>query len=298
MKQHPYKFTSKIDKIRLDCLVSEHFAISRQKAIKLIENNQVYLNNILRNKKDMLISIEDIMHMNIEIQTDNENTKKKPLLSYLEINDDFIVVNKPYGISSARSTNTPSEEYILNELVQEEYSLSKSIRPEEFGLVHRLDKTTEGVMILSRTEECYTKLLDLFKEKITKTYLAIVEIKKSNVKTEDNIELPLFYGHDKVLIKLNDRSVNSITKYTIIKSYQFSKGNFAVVEIIPYTGKRHQIRAVLSHIGMPIIGDTLYGGYPFERVCLYSSKLEMDSLSFSLYQKHLHDINNLLMWLM
>lgn len=291
------KTRSKSSFLRLDKFISLHLDISRQKAVKLITNNQVYINKILNNKTDSLINM-DAETMNVVILPLSK--KDKPPISYIEINDNFIVVNKPYGISSARSENTPENEYVLNELVKEEYILSESLRPGEFGLVHRLDKTTEGLMILARNREYYNKLLELFeKQTVTKTYLAIVEIKNKNLALEGRIILPLFYGQDKVLVQQSERSRESITSYKVIKTYDISNKKFGVVEIQPHTGRRHQIRVVLGYLGMPIVGDNLYGGMDFERVCLYASTLEIDSLgiSHSLYKKHLHDINNFLMHL-
>jgi 23S rRNA pseudouridine1911/1915/1917 synthase len=181
------------EKIRLDKFISIQFNISREQAIKYIKNNHIYINRILINKPNKLINYNNMSKENIEIISNEK--KNKITIEYIEENDNFLIVNKPYGLSVARCENTPKNEEVLNEIIKEKYSLSYGIRPEEYGIVHRIDKTTEGLMIIARNDQYYDLLLNLFqKQKVKKIYLAIVEMKKKHIKLEDEIILPFFFS--------------------------------------------------------------------------------------------------------
>jgi 23S rRNA pseudouridine1911/1915/1917 synthase len=242
---------------RLDMILVEKFHITRSKAERLIENNLVYVNGKLIIKKHGKFSIEAMIEI---IEKDHP----KPKIEYIMVEDEFLIVNKPMGLICHSSSTTAENTYSLNQLVAEDYSLSEALVKEEFGLPHRIDKDTEGLVILSRTNEFYKWALNAFeKGQIKKTYLCIVEIGKK-LKNEDSLKLNLYYGRDKVLVK--EDGVNSITNYKILGKH----GKYAILEVEPLTGRRHQIRVALSSIGSPIVGDKLYGGKNFERMCLYS----------------------------
>jgi 23S rRNA pseudouridine1911/1915/1917 synthase len=267
---------------RLDILLVEKLNITRSYGEFLITNNRVYVNGKLIKKKHQKFTME---HM-IEIKKD---TTLPPIISYLEVNNEYLIVNKPYGISCHRSATTPRDTYVLNELVARDYSLSEAITKEEFGLPHRIDRYTEGLLLMTRTKEFYEYALSAFnKGEFKKTYLCIVSWNKTLLE-EDTIKLKLFYGNEKVLVK-ND-GVSSETHYEVLSKYK----HYAVLKITPVTGRRHQIRVVLAHLGCPIVGDTIYAGEKFHRLCLFSSQLSCEKFNFSLYDNHLHDINNMLM---
>lgn len=287
----------KMEKKRLDLLVSQKLQISRSASEKMIKKNLIYINNELRNEKDELFTL-DIM---ITVKEENSVV---PKITYLDVHEDYLILSKPPNLSCARNINTPKNEFVLNELVLESYDLCETLRPEEFGLIHRLDKDTEGLMILLRNEWFYKYTLELFeKNKVKKTYLVIVKLEANNIPKENTVVLNLVYGKDKVLVKENE-GVKSITKYKILNTYTKEKDNFAIVEIDLITGRRHQIRAVLSYLGMPVVGDKLYDGYNFSRLCLFSSILTIEDdkniikKTYSLYKQHMHTINNLLMYIL
>ena len=191
-----------------------------------------------------------------------------------------------------KSSTSPIGTHALNELVALEYSLSKAQTLEEFGLPHRIDKDTEGLVLMSRKDAFYQYALEAFKnQEVKKKYLCIVKINK-NLQEEGEIKLNLFYGSDKVLVK--PHGIESITRYKILAKH----ASFGVLEVEPITGRRHQIRVVMSSIGCPIVGDTIYGGKNFRRLCLFASEIHHLKFSASLYSNHIHDINNLLMELL
>src|ERR1700683_3047400 len=123
-------------------------------------------------------------------------------------------------------------------------------------IVHRLDQGTSGVMIFAKSEKSHRALSDMFSEgKVTKTYWALVkgEFSESPI----IIDVPIF----KLPSKKNKSVVDpkgkpSITKVRRILTAQ----GFSLIEALPLTGRSHQIRVHLAHIGFPLVGDRLYGG--------------------------------------
>jgi 23S rRNA pseudouridine1911/1915/1917 synthase len=268
--------------MRLDLFLVQKFHISRNYAHFLIKNNAVYLDQKLIKKKHQQITIENMIEIKKTL-TDIPNIK------FLQITDDFLVIDKPYGLVCCRSATTHKDTLVLNELVASQYTLSSATIPEEFGLPHRIDKDTEGLMILSRTDQFYEQLKNDFKNHtIKKTYTCIVLLKQP-LKEKDTIKMNLFYGNNQVLV--SPEGVESIMSYKVIATY----GKYAVLSVNPITGRRHQIRVMLSNLGCPIVGDTLYGGKQFKRLCLFSSILSHKDFYADLYEKHIHDINNLVM---
>ena len=124
---------------------------------------------------------------------------------------------------------------------------------------HRLDRNTNGLVLFAKNEESLNILFDKFKNhEIQKKYLALVygipKVKNAR------LEAYLFKDNKKSIVYISDDFKTGyskiITSYTVIKEY---KNNSSLLEVQIETGKTHQIRAHLAHIGYPIIGDGKYG---------------------------------------
>lgn len=276
---------------RLDVLLTKRFNISRNYAEQLINTSKIFINENLVKNKHKKYKYDCIIKIDM-----TETTSIK--LEYIAVTDDYIVVNKPPGMSCCRCNTTPKHEQVLNELVSKDYSLSGSLIPEEFGLPHRIDKDTEGLILMSRTKDFYNFAINAFKEGlIKKTYLCLVSLKKTSKEfnEQDTINVNLLYGNDKVLVRKD--GVLSQTTYECIYTYH----KYKILKVHPITGRKHQIRVVLNYLGAPIVGDSIYKGQTFSRLCLFSSELSFSyknqELNFSILSQHRHKINNLLMYL-
>lgn len=159
---------------------------------------------------------------------------------------------KPQGILS-NSEDDSTIEPTLEDLTKKINSNAR--------ICHRLDRNTAGIVIFSKNDDTYNLLLEAFKKKlINKKYLAYVwgtEFEKDSDTLERFIITDKKLGHSKIFLKKVPSSTKIITEYKVIKKER--KLNYSILEVIIHTGKTHQIRAQLSDIGHPIIGDQKYG---------------------------------------
>ena len=140
------------------------------------------------------------------------------------------------------------------------------------GFIHRLDRNTSGIMIFSLNGEAEKELINGFKtHSFIKIYLATVYGKMP--KKSDLLTAYLVKDSDNAIVKIYDKKVNGSvlikTGYTVIEQ----KKDTSIVSVRLYTGKTHQIRAHLAHIGNPILGDGKYGD--FEMNNKYNAKSQM-----------------------
>jgi 23S rRNA pseudouridine1911/1915/1917 synthase len=191
-------------------------------------------------------------------------------LEVVNENTDYIVINKMAGLISEKS---PYEDFTVEDQVLKH--LLKNNRKPYIGIIHRLDRVTSGVMIFAKKKSVLVQFNDLFSSrKVQKTYLAIVN--KKPLKNKENLANFLVKNNlekraDIVQSKSKD-SLECSLSYQVIDKNEFGY----LLEIKPKTGRFHQIRAQLAHIGLPIIGDEKYGSdqdYLPLSICLHAWKL-------------------------
>jgi 23S rRNA-/tRNA-specific pseudouridylate synthase len=173
--------------------------------------------------------------------------RPKPIATLHE-DSEMIAIDKPRGFES--------------------YALEKRLG---FKLVHRLDKETSGVLCLSKTDEFLLRAIEEFRQRKTiKRYLAVVA---GAVAEEQVINLSVltFKGVKARSVIDQKRGKEAIT---IIKPLQIENKRTLLEVTIP-TGRAHQIRVHLAHIGLPILGDLIYGGKPYKRLMLHSAYISL-----------------------
>lgn len=184
----------------------------------------------------------------------------------------LLVLDKPAGLSVLPDGWEQDAPYLV-QFLEEQYG--------KIFIVHRLDKITSGVMVFARDAETHRALSMQFESReAEKTYHAIVE---GNPKWEEKIArhpLRANVGHKHRTMVDNKNGKHSETRFRVIKRYQArpeqGRGESALIEAKPMTGRTHQIRVHAYALGHPLVGDVLYGAqeaYGIARPMLHAQSL-------------------------
>ncbi len=171
----------------------------------------------------------------------------------------LLVVDKPPGMVVHPAKGHWSGT-LVSGLAHHCQSLSSLGGPTRPGIVHRLDRDTSGVLIVAKTDASHAALARQFQQRqIVKTYLAIVRGMPD--RDCDRIDLPIGvhpYHRERMAIRANHpTSRPAITDYQVDERLM----GYARLRVQPHTGRTHQIRLHLAHLGCPVVADRLYGGH-------------------------------------
>jgi 23S rRNA pseudouridine1911/1915/1917 synthase len=252
---------------RLDQRVVELIPeLSRAFGTKLIEQGKVTVNGEPQLKAGYKLRADDMVAIDYDLsERDNIPDIKLPILYE---DDDCVVINKPVGVL------THSKGEFNPEATVETWLRTRIKQPVETprgGIVHRLDRATSGVMICAKTPDALKWLQRQFAQRRTKkTYYAVVSgIPKEpaaiiDMPIERNPKAPATF-------RVGNNGKSALTQYKVIDT----NAVHSLLELKPETGRTHQLRVHLSHIGHPIVGDAMYGGETADRMMLHANKLEL-----------------------
>ncbi len=248
--------------------------ISRSMVQKLIEQKNIKVNG-KETKHSYKLKLNDEIEIFVpEAKEINLKAQDIPLNVIYEDND-IIVINKPKGMVVHPANGNPDGTLVnavMNKCKDSLSGIGGEIRP---GIVHRLDKDTSGAIIVAKNDKAHIALSEQLKNhEVKKTYLALVRgIIKEN---EATINMPIARSKkDRKKMDVDKDGKEAITHFKVLERY---KNKYTLLQINLETGRTHQIRVHLSHIGYPIIGDEVYSNgkneWNVSGQCLHAWKLE------------------------
>lgn len=241
------------DNIRIDKYLTTQTEYSRSTIQKMIESNNILVNNkptksnyILRNNDE--ITIDE--NFNEETDIEPENIK----LDIIYEDNDLMVINKPSGMV-VHPGNGNTSHTLVNALMGYTSNLSNTNGEFRPGIVHRIDKDTSGIIIVAKNNKAHELLAEGFKNKTIKREYTALLIGELPTETA-TIDAPI--GRDKEERKrmcvTPDNSKHAVTHLNVLKRYK----GYTLVNLSLETGRTHQIRVHMKYIGYPVYNDPVY----------------------------------------
>ena len=239
---------------RLDTFISNKIEdISRTIVQKLIDEGNILVNGT-KQKASYKVELEDIIDVSIP---EAKETKLKPQdisVPVIYEDNDIIVVNKPKGMVVHPANGNPDGTLvnaILNMCKDSLSGIGGKLRP---GIVHRLDKDTSGLIIVAKNDKAHINISEQIKNRtVTKKYIALVRgVLPDN---EATIDMPIARSKkDRKKMAVDKDGKEAVTHFKVIKRYS----KYTLIEVKIDTGRTHQIRVHMAHIGYPVVGDMVY----------------------------------------
>jgi 23S rRNA pseudouridine1911/1915/1917 synthase len=272
--------TPKDARLRLDLyLLKKSPSLSRSRVQSLIQDGRITVNG-RKVKPSYRVHLDDKVCIDLPPPVPLEIKPEAIPLEIVYEDAHLLVVNKPAGmvVHPAPGNFAGTLVHALLHHCRDLTGIGGKERP---GLVHRLDKETSGLLVVAKTESAHKALSAQFKaHTVTRCYLALVHgIPKASRGT---IELAI--GRDlrdrKKISPRTTRPRRAITRYEILDRY----GEFGLLAVRPQTGRTHQIRVHLSHLGHPVVGDKVYGSKKKtdseDELCIHRQMLHAQQLGF------------------
>ncbi len=269
-----FEFTAK-EKKRIDVLISEEFgSISRSYAKRLIEEGNVLVNSESV-KSNYKTKEGDIISVTEEEPSPIEAEPEDIPISVVYEDDDVLVVNKPRGMVVHPAVGNEHGTLVNAALFHCKSSLSGingKFRP---GIVHRIDKDTTGLLVIAKNDEAHKCLTEQLADRsLSRVYYTLVN---GNIKEDEgSVEAPI------------GRNPKDRKQMAVVKDGRYALTHFSVEERFSSytllkckiaTGRTHQIRVHMKHIGHSVVGDKTYG-IKNERFSLEGQLLHAGEISF------------------
>lgn len=247
-----FSFAVQKSGLRLDVYLSqERKDLSRSYIQRLIREGYVRVNSNPA-RASLKLKPGDRVELTLPPPPPSPLSPEAMPLSILYEDDDLMVIDKPPGIAVHPAPGHPGHT-LVNALLAYNPSLpGEGLRP---GIVHRLDKDTSGLMVVAKKSAAQRDLQTQLKARsVVKKYLVLVQGRPSA--PQGTIEAPI--GRDphhrqRMAVVVGGREAS--TSYRVVDS----RDNYSLLEVTTHTGRTHQIRVHLSAIGLPVVGDAVYG---------------------------------------
>ncbi len=261
---------------RIDAYIADNINdYSRSMIQKLLSDRKIMVNKKICKPSYKVQCGDEIEIEDVEAKEINLKAQNIPL-DILYEDSDIIVVNKPKGMVVHPANGNPDGTLVnaIMSICKDSLSgIGGEIRP---GIVHRLDKNTSGAIIIAKNDKSHINLSEQLKNhEIRKTYIALVRgIIKEN---QGTIDMPIARSKtDRKKMSVSRDGKEAITHFKVLD--RNIEDNTTLLEINIETGRTHQIRVHLAHIGYPIIGDDVYSNgknkWGIVGQCLHAKSLD------------------------
>ena len=244
---------------RIDAFVSEHSDITRSAAVRLIEEEAITVNGraIAKNYKLRAGDAADIL---VPEPTPAEAQPEDIPLDVVFEDEDIIVVNKPCGMvvhPAAGNEDGTLVNALLHHCAGSLSGIGGVVRP---GIVHRIDKDTSGLLVAAKNDAAHQSLADQLKtHDVGRVYYALLI---GNLREDrGTVDAPIGRNpRDRkkmAVLSLGDGTArDAVTHYEVLERFR----GYCMVRCELETGRTHQIRVHMAHLGHPLVGDATYGG--------------------------------------
>lgn len=253
-----YEVTEEEDGLRLDQYIAGRcMDLSRSYIQKLIKESRVTINKNIQTKTKTAVQESDIVNVSLPDPKELEIKPQDIPLDILYEDNDVLVVNKPKGMV-VHPAPGHYEDTLVNAVLyhcRDNLSgINGVLRP---GIVHRIDKDTTGALIVCKNDKAHQKIADQLRaHTITRSYRAIVYNNFSEDEGMSNAPIGRHPTNRKKRMVTEKNSKEAITHYKVLDHLNHK---FNYIECRLETGRTHQIRVHMSHIGHPLLGDEVYG---------------------------------------
>lgn len=276
------------ESVRIDkFLVQRSEGISRNKIQKSLEAGLVLVNNRQVSSNYKIRPLDEIiLYSDKEAHGEEIIPEEMPLNIVFE-DEEILIINKPPGLVVHPASGNYSGTLINGVawyLRQKNHALNEKNLP-RFGLVHRIDKNTSGLMVLAKTESAVRSLAkQFFDHTVQRQYRALVW----GDLAEENGTIVAHVGRHRRFRKLfdaypeGDHGKEAITHYKVLERF----GYVTLVQCVLETGRTHQIRVHMQHIGHPLFNDDTYGGDKIVKGTVFTRYRQFVDNCFAICPRH------------
>lgn len=247
---------------------------SRTGLQKMIKTRGVRLNGKAFSKANHVLKEGDRIEFALPERASKKLIGEAIPVDVIYEDEDLLALNKPTGMVVHPGAGNLSGT-LVHALVGAGKALSDVGGDERPGIVHRLDKETSGLLLIAKNNQAHRCLASMLAARlIRKEYAAVVRGRVEYL--EGRICEPI--GRDprhrmKMAVRHTEEAKDALTEYAVAERFLYS----TLLRVHPITGRTHQIRVHLTHIGHPVLGDTTYGRKSeCPRMALHAAKLEFD----------------------